>query len=183
MRLYFLYVVSALCFLNKGYLYAQELYPNGEPASTSPKGVFGLRLMGESYSAGAYARNWVGVRGIYGLKPKWTLTATLNMSNHHPDTLPRAFYSQDGKAGPHSHAFAKGSFPYLFGGITLYSKYRFLTLDGDETHFRMAMYNALSMAHVAHDESKPELYGDNSGTENGLIATYLLKKFAVTLSA
>ena len=151
----------------------QELFPLAEPASSIPRGVLGVRLMDESYNEVDRIRNLFGIRVMYGLTPRLSVYATPTMSNHHNTTLPPEFPDHNTpQIGVHH--------PYLFNGVDLYAKYRFLSLDAQNSHFRMAAYGEYSLLHVAHDEAEPTLLDDNSGVGGGLIATYLHHHFAVS---
>jgi len=59
-------------------------------------------------------------------------------------------------------------------------KYRFLNIDGEKKHFRMAGYLQLAGGNEPHTTSEPDLLGDNSGLGTGVIATWLINKFAVS---
>jgi len=170
----------------------QELFPNSESASNVPKGVIGVRLSTEDYNIlnfspfstptiGPYFRSMDCLKLMYGLGAKWSVYATSTVSNHHDSKLPAGYFSDDGKVY-HSHNILKGAYPFLFEGVNIYSKYRFLTFDDNESHIRMAMYNELSLNHVAHDEAEPSLIGDNSGFGSGIIITKLKNKFAASLT-
>jgi hypothetical protein len=71
----------------------------------------------------------------------------------------------------------------LFDGFYFYSKYRIISSDGEDEHFRVALYGEYSTAKVAHDEAEPELEGDNGGYGYGFIITRLKSRLAVTLSS
>jgi hypothetical protein len=66
--------------------------------------------------------------------------------------------------------------------VDFYAKYRFLSLDGQNTHFRVAAYGEYSILKVAHDEAEPTLLDDNSGWGAGIITTYLKNHFAVSFT-
>lgn len=156
---------------------AQELFPLSEPASTIPKGALGIRLFSENYKEIYQWRNMTYLRLMYGLTPKLSVYASAIASNHHGDKLPVEF--------PFHNTPERGKiYPYKFNGFWLYGKYRFLSLDGPKSHFRMAGYAALSRVKTTHHETEPDLeHGDNSGLGLGLITTVLKDKFAVSLTA
>ncbi|HRP89574.1 MAG TPA: hypothetical protein PKX92_06000 [Edaphocola sp.] len=157
-------------------IHAQELYPNAEPASTIPKGALGIRLLGEFYGEpNGYVKNVSGLRLMYGLTPKLSLYSTISASNHHKKTLPEDF--------PYHNTPERGVYkPYLFGGVNLYAKYRFMSKDAHKNHLRMAVYGEASWNHTAHDEGEPRLLDDNKGLGFGYIGTYLKNKFAASLT-
>lgn len=146
-----------------------------EPASNVPRGVWGVRFFDESYNEVGYRRDLAGLKVMYGLTPRLTLIATGTVSNHHNKTLPPEFPDHNTpQIGVHH--------PYRFNGIDLYAKYRFLSMDGEHSHFRVALYGECSELKVAHDEAEPTLLDDNSGVGGGLIATLLYHHFAASFT-
>ena len=139
-----------------------------EPASTVPKGSLGIRYFSESYNEVDRLRNLFALRLMYGLLPHLTIEATPTISNHHNRQLPPEFPSHNTPQIGVNH-------PYLFNGVDFYAKYRFLSIDRQNSHFRAALK-------VAHDEAEPTLLDDNSGYGAGLIATYLKGHFAVSFT-
>ena len=178
-------IIISVLFLNLYYFVsAQELFPLNEPASNMPKGVLGVRVFTNSYMEYDVLRNMSGVRLMYGVSPRLTLIANLTTSNHHGVDLPPNLVS-------HTHVgnqtlyyiptFQRGiSYPYIFNGVDLYAKFRFLSIDGIKTHFRAAAYAEWSNVSVAHDEAEPNLMDDTGGYGSGLILTYLKNHFAVS---
>ncbi len=156
-------------------LHAQELFPVADPASNVPKGAIGIRAFAETYNEVDRIRNLFALRVMYGLTPKLTIQATPNVSNHHNKDLPPEF-------PVHNTPQIGVTHPYLFNGVDFYAKYRFFTSDGQNSHFRAAVYGEYSLLKVAHDEAEPTLLDDNSGVGGGLIATYLHHRFAVSLT-
>lgn len=162
---------------------AQELYPHVEPASNIPKGVLGIRLANEGYNEINQFRTQQSLRVMYGFTPKWMATASFNFSNHHGKALPADFIRNDRTIGYHTHGIQKGkTYPYSFGNFNLNLKYRFLSIDGEQSHFRMAAYAEGATGNQAHDEAEPSLMGDNGGVGAGLTATKLQKRFAISAS-
>jgi len=156
-------------------IYAQELFPMTEPASAIPKGTLGIRFFSESYNEVDRMRNLFALRLMYGLTPRWVIEATPTVSNHHNSQLPPEF-------PVHNTPQIGVDHPYLFNGVDFYTKYRFLSLDGQNSHFRAAVYGEYSVLKVAHDEAEPTLLDDNSGWGAGLIATYLKNHFAASFT-
>lgn len=156
---------------------AQELFPLSEPASTIPKGTLGIRFFSENYKEIYQWRDMSYLRLMYGLTPKLSVYASAIASNHHGDKLPVEF--------PFHNTPERGKiYPYKFNGFWLYAKYRFLSLDGPKSHFRMAGYLSGSKVNTTHHETEPNLEkGDNSGLGFGLITTVLKDKFALSLTA
>ncbi|MDR3681084.1 MAG: hypothetical protein P4L41_14050 [Flavipsychrobacter sp.] len=154
---------------------AQELFPEMEPASTIPKGVLGVRAFTESYKEFSQFRNLSALRLMYGLTPKLAVMATADASNHHNTLLPPEYPTHNTpNVGVHH--------PYRFNGVDFYAKYRFLSIDGQNSHYRMALYGEYSYLTVAHDEGEPTLLDDTKGFGAGLISTYLKGHFAASFN-
>lgn len=173
-------------FLLLSPLRAQELYPLADNASNVPKGVLGLRVMNNSYVEAGTLRNLSVLRGLMGISSKWTAALSVSVSNHHSAVLPKNLVN-------HTHSSAGTIFytstpqrglpyPYLFNGIHIYTKYRFVTHDLQNEHFRMAVYGEWSGVSTAHDEAEPNLMDDTGGFGFGLISTYLKNKFALSFT-
>lgn len=167
-------------------VHAQEFYPNSEPASTYGKNVLGVRTIWETYNENGRQRNQFSLRLMYGVTKNFSVYIQPSISNHHASFLPGDFTlhthlgNQIVSSIPNK-VFGR-EYPYLFGGLYAYGKYRFLAVDGDHQHFRMAAYAAYSTAHLAHDIAEPDLDGDTGGFESGLIITGLQHRFSATLS-
>ncbi|MES2591179.1 MAG: hypothetical protein V4608_04790 [Bacteroidota bacterium] len=160
---------------------AQELFPHADPASNIPKGVLGIRLFNEGYQEINQFRSLQSVRFMLGLSSKLMLTQSFNFSNHHGKKFPADFVRNDGTIGNHTHGVPKGNkYPYLFENLNLNIKYRFLSIDGEKRHFRMAAYLEAAGGNEAHDEAEPSLMGDNGGAGAGIIATKLHNRFAIS---
>ncbi|HXS36988.1 MAG TPA: hypothetical protein VN721_09820 [Flavipsychrobacter sp.] len=155
---------------------SQELFPLMEPASTMPKHTLGIRLMNESYEeVGNQFRTQFALRAMYGITPRLSVYFTGDASNHHNRTLPPDFPTHNTpQVGVHH--------PFLFNGYNIYAKYRFLSIDGENSHFRAALYGEWSNLNVAHDEAEPTLLDDTKGYGGGLITTYLKKRFAISFT-
>jgi hypothetical protein len=166
---------------------AQELFILNEPASSVPKGVIGIRAFTQNYKEYSTNRSLDALRIMYGLTPRLSIMATGSISNHHDHKLPRdlinhshngnqtTYFTQPIKRGVH--------YPYLFNGLYLFSKYRFLSHDEQNKHLRLSAYAEWSNVHVAHDEAEPNLMDDTGGYGVGLISTYLKNRFAVSLTS
>jgi len=181
------FLISILFLTGCLSLGAQELFPLNEPASNMPKGVLGIRVLSHSYKEYNVWRNMTGIRLMYGVLPRLTVMATATASNHHGNSLPDNLIS-------HTHlgsqtlyyvpTFARGvEYPYLFNGIHLYAKFRFVSIDGIKTHFRVAAFAEGSNVSAAHDEAEPNLMDDTKGYGGGLIVTYLKKRFAASVTS
>jgi hypothetical protein len=71
---------------------------------------------------------------------------------------------------------------YSFKGANLYSKYRFLSSDDINTHFRMAAFGKISTINAPVFQEAIDLNGNNSGMQIGLVATKLIHKTALNAS-
>ncbi|MBI2721951.1 MAG: hypothetical protein HYX39_07235 [Bacteroidetes bacterium] len=175
-----------LVFIFSFGLKAQELFPHNEPASNVPKGVIGIKTFYKTYPEVDLMRRMYAVRIMYGLLPKLTVMGTISATNHHGKDLPPNLvtHTHTGNQTLYStNNFQRGVvYPYILSGIYLYAKYRFLTFDRKNEHFRMALYSDWSNVGVAHDESEPNLMDDTKGYGGGLIATYLKNHFAVAFT-
>lgn len=165
---------------------AQELFPHNEPASNVPKGVIGIRPFYSTYPEVKIQRNMYALRFMYGLLPKLTVMGTVSMTNHHSKDLPPNLVTHihNGNQTIYSTNNIQRGIPYSyqFSGVYLYAKYRFLTYDRKNKHFRMALYADWSNVGVAHDESEPSLMDDTKGYGGGIIATYLKNHFAASFT-
>jgi hypothetical protein len=71
---------------------------------------------------------------------------------------------------------------YGFKGANLYTKYRFLSLDDINTHFRMAAFGKISTINAPVFQEAIDLNGNNSGLQLGVVATKLIHKTAFNAS-
>ena len=166
---------------------AQELYLIAEPASNVPKGALGVRFFGEGYSESGLFRSLSGLKMMYGVTPKLSVYASATFSDYHEKTLPFDFITHNHSGVPQKDSTATPQqgvpYPYIFNSIDLYAKYRFVTVDGANTHFRVAAYAEGSYVAVPSHEAEPDLLVHTSGFGAGLIATYLKQHFAVSLTS
>lgn len=167
-----------LFFAIQAGLSAQELYPNSEPASISPKNALGIRLMNEAYASGNNLRTWHGVMFMYAVSPKLMFNAMFTTSNHHRRELPSTYVETNGENQRVSNL--NPSYAYLAESVNLGFRYRFVNRDGDHKHFRMAAYGNAVYSNLPHDEAEVTLMGDNKGLGGGLISTVLLHKLAIS---
>jgi hypothetical protein len=166
--------------------FGQELFILNEPASSVPKNVFGVRAFTQNYKEYKTNRSLNVLRFMYGVTPKLSLMVDGSMSNHHDRKLPKdlmnhshvgnqtTYYTQPIKRGV--------KYPMLFNGLHLFAKYRFLSYDAEDKHFRMAAYGEWSNVRTAHDEAEPNLMDDTGGYGAGLISTWLKDRFAISLT-
>ncbi|MFY0601089.1 MAG: hypothetical protein JXR03_15540 [Cyclobacteriaceae bacterium] len=171
--------------LAASFSFAQELFPLSEPASSVPKGVWGVRVYSQSYKEIDVTRSLHVLRVMYGVTPRLSLIVNGSISNHHDDKLPPDLITHN-HIGGGTNFFTQNikrgvKYAYLFNGIHAYAKYRFLSLDSQNKHFRMAAYGEWSNVGVAHDEAEPNLMEDTGGFGFGVISTYLKNRFAVSI--
>jgi len=171
---------------------AQELFPYNEPASNVPKGVLGIRTYGEIYQEGNIHRNMGALRLMYGLTSKLSIAVTVSESNHHNSHLPTdsILVKHQFINGQHIYTTTtkqniviEEQYPYSFNGFYFFAKYRFITKDGQNTHFRTAVYGEYSTVNQPFPHAEPNLMMDTKGYGGGLIITYLKNRFAVSLTS
>ena len=71
---------------------------------------------------------------------------------------------------------------FRYEGASLYAKYRFLSRDQLQRHFRMASFVRVSTNNSDIHQQELSVYGHNTGFEAGIVATQLLKKVAISSS-
>ena len=71
---------------------------------------------------------------------------------------------------------------YGFKGANLYTKYRFLSQDDINSHFRMAAFGKISTIKAPVFQEAIDLNGNNSGMQIGIVATKLIHKTALNAS-
>lgn len=135
-------------------LFAQELYVATEPASNMPKDGLALRLSQEGGFQNGYQSRTI---------PEIMLGLNKNLMVHGSAYLSDYFYSG-----------------YRFDGWSAYAKYRFLSIDSTNRHFRAAVYAkyASSKNPIIYDEINLE--GNNTGWQSGVVFTQLLHKLALS---
>jgi hypothetical protein len=153
--------------------FAQELFPLNEPASSVPKKVLGARLYEQNYKDLGANKSLYGMRLMYGLTSKLSVIMVGTVSNHHNTKLPLDII----------YHFNRGkNYPFIYSGTYFFAKYRFISLDGKNTHFRVAGYGEYSNVSVTHEEAEPTLIDDTGGYGMGVITTWLKNRFAVSLT-
>lgn len=137
---------------------AQELFVMTEPASNAPAGSLGVRV-GQSLM-----KNEFGSGTMYNLSPEITWGINKNLM-----VRGSSFLSNE-----------RNQFGLKGGGA--YAKYRFLSVDDMQSHFRMAVFGRYSYNNSAIHQEAIDLTGGNSGYEAGLVATQLIHKVAISSS-
>jgi hypothetical protein len=177
-----LLVLFAFCHQSFG----QELFILNEPASSVPKGVIGVRAFTQNYKEYSTNRSLDALRIMYGVTAKLSVMATGSISNHHARKLPKDLINHThvgNTTNYYTQAIKRGvSYPYLFNGLYVFAKYRFLSHDQQNKHFRLSAYGEWSNVGVAHDEAEPNLMDDTGGYGFGIISTILKNRFAASLT-
>jgi hypothetical protein len=65
-------------------------------------------------------------------------------------------------------------------GGSIYAKYRFLSKDAMQKHFRMAAFGTISYNNSDIHQEEISMNGHNTGIEAGIVATQLLRKVALS---
>jgi len=148
-------------------LHAQELYVSTEPASNMPAKSIGLRL--NNYLMPPYSNIGAGVihtNSMFRFNPELMWGISKNSMLHFN------FYMSN----MHQAAFK-------FEGSGLYFKYRFLSIDNSQRHFRMAAYAKGALINNAIQYNELNIGGDNTGITTGIIVTQLIHKLALSFTA
>ena len=137
---------------------AQELYSATEPASNMAAGSIGFRfdnlIMNEINSS----------KINYHLIPEIIVGVSKKLM-----VQGNVFFSNRNKQ-------------FACEGGSLYAKYRFLSNDAVQRHFRMAAFGRISRNNSDIHQEEINMYGHNSGFEAGVVATQLLRKVALSSS-
>ncbi len=134
--------------------FAQELYVQTEPASNMARNSLGVRLENQGYFNPGF-RNRSTLELMYGASKNLMVHASGYISD---------FYRQK------QH----------LEGFSAYAKYRFLSVDSVQRHFRGAAFIKASALNNPILNQEISLEGDNSGLQTGLIFTQLLHKVALS---
>ncbi len=140
-----------------GIAHGQELYVNTEPASNMAAHSLGVRLENQGFFSPEF-KNRSTLELMYGASKNWMIHGALYVSD----------YNQ-------SQQHIEGS--------SLYAKYRFLSVDSVQRHFRGAVFAKVSGSNNPVATQEISFEGDNSGAETGVVFTQLLHKLALSGSA
>jgi hypothetical protein len=164
-------MIAVAIIAGTGYATAQELYVNTEPASNMPANSLGIRLTNKFFN--------MEHSGDVGMRFE-----------------PEVMWGVNKRLMLHVQGYAsnmmQSSIRVECGSI--YAKYRFLSLDQQHAHFRMAAYvrgavidnpyypvmSAGAHAMRPYDNKELDLEGATSGVNGGIIATQLLHKLALS---
>jgi hypothetical protein len=138
--------------------YGQELFSVTEPASNRPAGSITFRLDN-------------------------SIMDELNTSRINYHMIPEIMIGVSKKVMISGNVFFsnRGEVFRAEGG-SIYSKYRFLSNDAVQRHFRMAIFGRLSYNNSDIHQEEINMYGHNTGVEVGLVATQLIRKIALSTS-
>ncbi len=133
-------------------LFAQELYVNTEPASNMAAHSLGIRLENQGY-----------------FNPEYKDRSTLEV-----------MYGASRMLMIHGSAYVSDLYQgsQHFEGGSAYAKFRFLSVDSVQKHFRGAFFAKVSVINNPVVNQEISLEGDNSGLQSGVIFTQLLHKLA-----
>lgn len=152
-------ILALMAIVQVQFAVAQELFVVTEPASNMPAKSVGVRVA--NYLARIDTTNTTS----YHLMPEVMVGISQKLMFHAMGML-------SNRQG--------GGLKYE--GISLYGKYRFLSKDDIQKHFRMAVFARWSHNNTFVHMHELNLVGHNSGYEWGLIATQLLHKVALSAS-
>jgi hypothetical protein len=151
-------ILLAFCLTALAYTaHAQELYVNTEPASNMAAHSLGIRLENQGFNSDGF-KNRTTLEAMYGATGKLMLHGALYNSN---------FYQNNQR----------------FEGGSFYAKYRFLSIDTVQAHFRGAVFGKAAISRNPYRLQEIALEGDNSGVQGGMVFTQLLHKLALSGSA
>jgi hypothetical protein len=137
---------------------AQELYSATEPASNRAAGSIGFRI-------------------------DHLIMDEINSSKINYHLIPEIMIGVSKKLTIHGNVFFSNRNKTFSGeGGSLYAKYRFLSNDAVQRHFRMAAFGRISRNNSDIHQEEINMNGHNSGFEAGIVATQLLKKVALSSS-
>lgn len=136
---------------------AQELFVASEPASNMPANSFGVRVMNTF------------------MKNRETEKVNLHV-------MPELMFGINSKWMIHIQGFnsTRSNNQFFIEGGSLYSKYRFLSVDNLHRHFRMATFGRYSFNRADIHQEEIETMGHNTGFELGVVGTQLLHKTAIS---
>ncbi|GAB2987751.1 hypothetical protein GCM10027049_29800 [Mucilaginibacter puniceus] len=153
----FIGLLAAAVLATANCLWAQELYVNTEPASNMATHSLGIRAENQGFFNPVF-KNRSTLELMYGFSKHLMVHGSLYKSN---------FYQADQRVE----------------GGSVYAKYRFLSVDSVQSHFRGAVFGKFSRINNGVYNQEINLEGDNSGYQAGLVFTKLAHKLAISGSA
>lgn len=137
---------------------AQELFVYTEPASNMATKSIGFRL------------NNFFMDDLHSSKTEYML-------------IPEIMWGASKRIMVHADVFLSNrNNGFVAEGGSIYTKYRFYSVDDVHSHFRMAAYGRYSFNNTYVHQNAIDLYGHNTGYEGGIVATKLINKIAVSAS-
>jgi len=140
---------------------AQELYPNSEAASNSPKDVLRLRTMATLQNNDLF----IAAKALYSVTSDLMLAGTVNTSSRLGSTVSENFLTMP-----------------VFRSASLYGKMRLYSDDKPHQHLRFAAFGEYDLAPNGVS-FETYMMGIKNGATLGGIGTMLLNKTAVSLTA
>lgn len=140
-------------------LTAQELYPFTEPASNMPAKSLAIRtsgMFGKGIDHNRYMQRYF-TEGMVGINKNWMVHAGVTFSDMQDPT-------------------------FGFESVRAYTKYRFFSRDQVGKHLRFAAFAAAAYSRNYMNYNEPNLMGDHSGVQVGVIGTKLWDRFALSAS-
>ncbi len=135
---------------------AQELFVVTDPASNVPANSLSVRLSNSLFKE-VYEDGY----------------------NYH--LMPEITWGISGKLMVRASAFISDRSNSLYAeGGSIFAKYRFLSVDDLQSHFRMAAFGRYSINRADIHQEQIEIMGHNTGYEAGIVATQLIKKVAIS---
>ncbi|MFD0795537.1 hypothetical protein ACFQZX_18085 [Mucilaginibacter litoreus] len=151
-------IILALCLMACAcFAVGQELYVNTEPASNMAAHSLGVRLENQGFFSPSY-KNRTTLEAMYGVSGKVMVHGSAYLSD---------FYQPQQR----------------FEGGSIYAKYRFLSVDSVQKHFRGSVFAKAAVSRNPYGMQEIALEGDNSGLQGGIVFTQLIHKLAVSGSA
>jgi hypothetical protein len=135
-------------------VFSQELYVNTEPASNMATHSLGIRVENQGYFNPEF-KNRSTLELMYGASRHLMIHGSIYVSDYYQNQL-------------------------HFEGGSVYAKYRFLSIDSVQRHFRGAFFAKASGINNPVVNQEISLEGDNSGVQSGVVFTQLLHKLALS---
>ncbi len=144
--------------------HAQELFIISEPASNLPAKAISMRLTNKFMQGKRHDVNGGGDSvWMHRIVPELAFGVSKNVNVRISGFLANYYQPK-----------------IQLEGFNVYVKYRFLSRDDIHQHFRMAAFSRVSVINHQIHFREINLEGDNSGINNGIVATQLLHKLALS---
>jgi hypothetical protein len=161
-----IFIYFSCIFFSASKIHSQELFVATEPASDMPSHSFGLRL--NNFFMPPYSNKATGIDN--------------NVSMYRFNTELMWGFNRYFMGHLNLYASNMHQSNFKFEGAGVYLKYRFLSLDQVQSHFRVAAYGKVALINNALQYNDINLNGDNSGYTAGLVATQLIHKLAISFT-